>query len=211
MPPPERMRVLNSCIKKFCRLIEKRFHIRRTDYGLAYCDELGGNNNNPHAHGVYVGPWLPNSKKELATLWAQVTKKEFPGTFIISIKYARDFPTALYHAVKYPAKFAERAGAKRLVELEIIFHRVRRFHTLAAFYAPEVPEVEREPRRCPICKQPLSDWFKFEGVLEMRARGLRDVHTVALEVNRQEALSTGESPPPKNTVKCDRGFQIAAT
>jgi hypothetical protein len=31
-------------IRKSCRLIEKEFRISRKDYGLAYCDELGGNN-----------------------------------------------------------------------------------------------------------------------------------------------------------------------
>jgi len=45
MPGPEEMRELNAFIKKFCRAIEKRFHIRRRDYGLAYCDELGNNNS----------------------------------------------------------------------------------------------------------------------------------------------------------------------
>ena len=181
MPAPERMRVLNRCIKKFARAIEKQFGIGRDRYGLAYCDELGGNNNNPHAHGIYVGPWLPNTKKELAAIWEKVTEKEFPGTFIISIKYARNFSEALYHAVKYPAKFAERSSPQRLAELEIIFHKVRRFHTLARFYNPDVPEVEPEHRECPLCKldgfhSKLSAWVTLEGVLEMQRQGLRDLN-----------------------------------
>src|SRR5215471_7463316 len=34
MPAPERMRVLNRCIKKFMRAIEKKFRIGRNTYGL---------------------------------------------------------------------------------------------------------------------------------------------------------------------------------
>ena len=191
MPAPDRMRMLNRCIKKFARAIEKEFHIRRDRYGLAYCDELGGNNNNPHAHGIYVGPWLPNTKKELAAIWEKVTEKEFPGTFIVSIKYARNFSEALYHAVKYPAKFAERSSPQRLAELETIFHRVRRFHTLARFYNPEAPEKEKEPRACPICQAALSDWVTLEGVLELQRQGLRDLR----EVTRQCNFARANAPP----------------
>lgn len=196
MPAPERMRMLNRCIKKFCRAIEKEFHIRRDQYGLAYCDELGGNNNNPHAHGIYVGPWLPNTKKELAMLWEKVTEKEFPGTFIISIKYARNFSEALYHAVKYPAKFAQRSSPQRLAELETIFHRVRRFHTLARFYNPDVPEQEPEPRACPVCKRngkfaALSDWVTLEGVLELQHQGLRELG----EATRQAGFERANASP----------------
>jgi len=199
MPAPERMRMLNRCIKKFCRAIEKQFHIGRNTYGLAYCDELGGNNNNPHAHGIYVGPWLPNTKKELAALWEKVTEKDFPGTFIISIKYARNFGEALYHACKYPAKFAERSSPQRLAELEIIFHRVRRFHTLARFYNPDAPEETKEPRECPMCLREgfhvkLSTWVTLEGVLELKARGLRDLD----EVTRQTRDALANAPPIKH-------------
>lgn len=63
MPDRERNRQLNSCIKKFCRAIERRFGISRHEYGLAYSDEIGGGNTNPHAHAVYAGPWLPNKKR----------------------------------------------------------------------------------------------------------------------------------------------------
>ena len=194
-PAPELMRELNQLIKKFCRAIEKRFGIKCSEYGLAYCDELGGNNNNPHAHGIYVGPWLPQKKKELSALWHEITG----DSFILSIKYAEDFGRALYHAVKYPAKFAERSSPERLADLEVVFHRVRRFHTLAAFYAPEAPEPE-PPRAwdCPICHSPLSEPRGFEGILELRARGLRDLVQVRAERAREQGLR-----PPINTINCD--------
>lgn len=194
-PAPERMRELNQLIKKFCRAIEKRYRIKRSEYGLAYCDELGGNNNNPHAHAIYVGPWLPQKKKELSALWHEITG----NSFILSIKYAEDFGRALYHAVKYPAKFAERSSPERLADLEVVFHRVRRFHTLAAFYAPEVPEPEPPAAwDCPICHSPLSEPRGFEGIQELRARGLRDLVQVKAELAREDGLS-----PAINTFNCD--------
>lgn len=193
-PGPEMMRELNTYIKRFCRAIERRFKIRRKDYGLAYCDELGGNNSNAHAHGIYVGPWLPQDKekKQLSQLWNEITG----GSFILSIKYARNFSEALFHAIKYPAKFAERSTPKRLAELERIFHKVRRFHTLAAFYAPEAPESEKPPvRRCPLCSEPMSEPVRWETLVELERRGLRDLSMVEKQMKQTPALGSVSLPP----------------
>jgi hypothetical protein len=194
LPAPDRMRELNRLIKKFCRALEKRFGISRKEYGLAYCDELGGNNSNPHAHGIYVGPWLTQTKKgkELSELWREVTG----DSFILSIKYAPDFSRALYHAVKYPAKFATRSTPERLADLESVFHRVRRFHTLAAFYAPECPAEEKPPRKnCPLCDKPLSEPRGFETIEALMLRGLQDLETVRARLAKERGLSGDLSPP----------------
>jgi hypothetical protein len=193
LPAPQRMQELNRLIKKFCRALEKKFHIRRREYGLAYCDELGGNNSNPHAHGIYVGPWLPQEKKQLSALWQQITG----DSFILSIKYADDFSKALYHAVKYPAKFAERSSPERLASLEKVFHRVRRFHTLAAFYNPECPLEEKPPaKRCPLCDECLSQPRGFQTIAELARRGLEDLEAVAVRINRDRALEGATRAPP---------------
>jgi hypothetical protein len=188
---PDLMRLLNHYIKKFARAIEKRFGIRRSEYGLAYCDELGANNTNAHAHGIYVGPWLPQESKQLSRLWKEITG----GSFIIHIKYAENFHRALFHAVKYPAKFVDRSTPERLAELERIFHRVRRFHTLASFYAPEAPE-ERAPevRKCPICEAPLLKMGPWEPIAAMARRGLKNLATVKAEMERERG-PTGAGPP----------------
>ena len=194
LPKPERMKLLNACIKKFCRAIERRFKISRKEYGLAYCDELGGNNSNPHAHGIYVGPWLPQSKekKELSELWREITGGE---SFILSIKFARNFSEALFHAIKYPAKFAVLSSPRRLAELETVFHRVRRFHTLAAFYNPEAPKPEPPPvKKCPICSEPLSEPRGWNTIRELQGRGLRDVDEVRAEIERAHGM--GDRSPP---------------
>jgi hypothetical protein len=193
LPAPSRMRQLNDFIKKFCRRIEKEFSLSRKDYGLAYCDELGGNNSNPHAHGIYVGRWLPQDKKQLSALWKEITD----GSFVLSIKYAEDFSRALYHAVKYPAKFAERSTPARLADLEVVFHRVRRFHTLAAFYAPEAPEPEKPPkRRCPICSEQLSEVTRWETVAILTLRGLPDLRLAERDAARAQGLLGAVALPP---------------
>jgi hypothetical protein len=185
------MRGLNMNIKKFCRALEKRFGISRKEYGIAYCDELGGSNSNPHAHAIYVGPWLPQKKKELSLLWREITG----DSFIISIKYAEDFARALHHAVKYPAKFAERSAPERLADLEKVFHRVRRFHTLAAFYAPEAPVEEKPPsRRCPDCGESLSMVFRWQTIAALVLRGLKDLETATVAASRNAGLE-GRGPP----------------
>jgi hypothetical protein len=188
---PTLMRDLNLFIKKFCRAMERRFHIRRSEYGLAYCDELGAGNTNAHAHGIYVGPWLPQKHKELSKLWSEITG----DSFIISIKYAKRFEMALYHAIKYPAKFAELSTPERLAQLEIIFHRVRRFHTLAAFYSPEAPPEPDPPvKRCPLCDETLSEVKTWQTLEDLERRGLKDLQAVRLEMAREHGL-TGPGPP----------------
>lgn len=219
---PDVMRNLNDCIKKFFRALERGIELRdargvvtgklrlnRREYGIAYCDELGGDNDNPHAHAVYVGPWLPNGRKgsddpkHLSILWEKITQNVFPGSRIVSIKYARNkkrgappvtFAEALYHACKYPAKFAQRSSPKRLAFLEVVFHRVRRFHALARFYNPKVPKIKPEPRKCPSCGGRMLEWFRFEGLLELRARGLRDVR----DVQREVSFARANAPPVKH-------------
>jgi len=186
LPGPERMRQLNGFIKKFCRELEKRFGISRKEYGLAYCDELGGNNSNPHAHGIYVGPWLPQSKdkKELSALWHEITG----DSFIVYIEFAENFGRALFHALKYTAKFAGKSSPERLADLEMVFHRVRRFHTLAAFYSPEAPKDPKpEPKKCPKCGERLSDPRGWITIVELVRRGLQDLDAVILAMNREWA------------------------
>jgi hypothetical protein len=193
MPTPKLMRRLNDCIKRFCRAIERRYGISRQQYGLAFCDELGGNNTNAHAHGVYVGPWLPQERKELSRLWAKITGD---GSFIISIKYAKSFESALFHAVKYPAKLIHSSGPERLADLEIVFHRVRRFHALAAFYNPKSDAENVEPnqdcsscRRCPECNEQLSEVTRWVPIAQLEARGLRDVRQAKAEFARARIFS----------------------
>jgi hypothetical protein len=126
-----------------------------------YCDEFGGRfNTNLHAHALYVGPRLPKPKARkakrrglLAQWWSDACKGTiFQGSFIISVKHARNFGAGLAHALKYAGKFLSKDPG-RLADLELAFHRVRRVHALAAFYGAGKPKTAAEGNgpACPEC------------------------------------------------------------
>jgi hypothetical protein len=168
MPDRNEIRFFNHCIRKCFRILARRFGFTRRDYGVMWCDEFGGKNTNLHAHGVYVGPWIPQTKgnKQLSKAWAQATGGI---ATIASIKLRPNLAGAIAHAVKYPAKYIEHSEPERLAQLESVFHGVRRLHALARFYA--VKKAENEDQldfcSCPICKAPLSEiveWVPFAQV-----------------------------------------------
>jgi hypothetical protein len=72
MPTPEFVRKFHADLHRFWRAAERRFGISRKEYGVAGCNELGGGNSNLHRHCVYVGPWLPQKRKELSALWSEI-------------------------------------------------------------------------------------------------------------------------------------------
>jgi hypothetical protein len=204
MPDRARNRSLNESIKKFCRALEREYVMDRSEYGLAYSDEIGGNNTNAHAHPVYVGPWLPNKRKQLSHLWARVTSD---GSFIISIKYARRLEAALAHATKYPSKFLRHSTPERLAELEKSYDRMRRFHLLGAFDKRLLPPEERESeekkkgefvsgRTCPHCGAKLSEPNGWRPLSDLRLRGMRDISEVRREIGKHRVFANerGSSP-----------------
>jgi hypothetical protein len=187
----ERVKFLNRCIRRFFRAIEKKFGLSRSQYGVLWCDELGGNNTNVHAHAVYVGPWLPQEKKQLSKLWFEITND---GSFIVSIKYAKSFPAALMHALKYSAKFVYDSTPERRAQLEKIFHRTRRVHTLAAFYNPKVHLDSQEAfdvrgLRCPICNEQVSEPNGWRPIAELEGKGLQDIRELHRQKRRDLVLN----------------------
>ena len=190
MPDRNEIRFFNECIRKCFRILARRFRFTRHDYGLMWCDEFGGKNTNLHAHGIYVGPWLPQSKrnKQLSKAWAEATGGI---ATIASIKLRPDLAGAIAHAVKYPAKFIDRSEPARLAQLESVFHGVRRLHTLARFYGVkrEDPEDQLEYCTCPICDAPLSEiveWVPF-----VQVKHLPDLEAFLMK----QTPVDGRSPP----------------
>ncbi len=159
MPTRDEVRKFNQDIRRFFRAVERRFGISRKDYGALWCDEFGSGNTNLHAHGLYCGPRLPQTKmgKELSCLWSEIRGERS----FVSIKNAGSFEAALSHVLKYPSKFWN-ASPARLVDLELAFDHVRRVHAVASFYNPK---IEREPgedssaeaSHCPICGELLGE------------------------------------------------------
>ena len=66
MPLPTEIREFNQDIRECMKRVCREMGIGAADYGLLWCDEFGGwspkknsYNTNLHAHGVYVGPYMP--------------------------------------------------------------------------------------------------------------------------------------------------------
>ncbi len=116
-------------------------------WGAIWCDEVGFNNTNLHAHILCYGPYI--SQDALAETWRQVSGHE-----IVYIKKApKRGETALMHLLKYVSK--PPANDPILVgELEVAFHGCRRIHTVGVFYnfAKEDPDNKQSVwTTCPHC------------------------------------------------------------
>jgi len=203
MPTRGEAILFNQLVRKFWRAAERRFGISRQDYGVLWCDEFGSGNSNLHAHGIYCGPSIPQTKegKELSRLWAEIcADTAFEGSAFVSIKFAKSFESALSHALKYPSKFFD-ASPSRLVALEVAFDHVRRVHAMTRFYNPR---IEREPgeddrpevESCPLCRgslgEPRAGWFYVD---DLQREGRLDLEEARIGANRERVLSQGIRSP----------------
>jgi hypothetical protein len=178
MPTRDEVRAFNACIKLFLRALERAMRFKRSEYGVLYCDEFGGENTNLHAHGIYVGPVIPRQwfgkGKKLSEMWKAACRRTvFEGSFLISAKEAGGFERGLGHALKYAGKFLSKDPC-RLADLELAFHGVRRVHALSAFYnaLPESePGDERDGPSCPQCGSALTEGSSFIAVCVLRREG----------------------------------------
>jgi hypothetical protein len=156
MATPQEIREFNDDIRQCIHNVTRLRGIDSTGFGFLWCDEFGGFNSkrcayntNLHAHGVYVGPFLP--QKLLVVEWAKIRAHK-DGACVVWIESQkindppRDFYEcarhrfirALGHALKYTGKHVLRSDAARLADLEIAFHGVRRVHTMGLFYHAEL-------------------------------------------------------------------------
>jgi len=188
MPVNEEVRLFNRLVRFWMRLVERELGLPKGCWGFAWCDEFGGRNTNLHAHGVYAGPWLPQAK--LSALWRKVCAGTvFEGSFIISIKRARSFSQALAHALKYPAKYVSRSDPERLADLELAFHRVRRVHSMGAFYGVKLDvRVEGGGPACPLCGSALRGVDRWRLVRGLEAEGRVDIEVCRQRVGRERVF-----------------------
>ena len=166
MATPEEIREFNMDIRECARRTLRESGSGSKQYGFLWCDEFGGwdpkkesYNTNLHAHGVYVGPYIPQDV--FARVWAQI-RAEKDGAKIAWISNQkidnppadflecerRRFMRALGHALKYTGKHVSRSDGERLAELEVAFHTVRRVHTMGLFYHADL----RCESQCGGCK-----------------------------------------------------------
>jgi len=152
MATPGEIREFNQDIRECMRRALRELGVGSKQYGFLWCDEFGGwdpkkqaYNTNLHAHGVYVGPYIP--QKLLAKVWIDLRAQK-DGAMIVWISKQnidnapadflecerRRFVRALGHALKYTGKHVLRSDGVRLAQLEVAFHTVRRVHTMGLFY-----------------------------------------------------------------------------
>jgi len=136
-------------VKQFNRELKETLKILMADvrdWGAIWCDEVGFNNTNLHAHVLLYGPYIPQTK--LAEVW-----KEISGQEIVYIKEARSGAKALIHLLKYVSK-PPASDPKQIGLLEVAFHGTRRVHTVGAFYnfaGDDSDNVRSEWESCPHC------------------------------------------------------------
>jgi hypothetical protein len=226
MPTPAEVRKFHDDMRKFWRVVERAFGIKRSEYGVVRCDEIGGDNTNLHGHCGYVGPRLEQKDKELSALWSIVLlpkdksrrrlelmrfarKHGLGGLWdqlapderrFVSIKTADSFAEALGHALKYPTKFIEKSLPQRLAELERTFHKTRRVSTGGAFY--RVKEL-REPGSDQELEHAFCPFCKVRLVMVREQWQpisiLEEEGRISLRAAEREAalrLALGEESPP---------------
>ena len=218
MPEPKLVRKFHADLRVFWRMAERHCGISREEYGQAGNDEFGGGNTNLHRHSAYVGPRLPQRRKELSALWSivglQGERRNEMLRFIrkhglrdawrelapkerrfVSIKRARSFAAALAHALKYPAKFLSASTPERLAELEATFHGTRRFSAGGAFYnvtSQREPGDESPVGECPLCGARLVEIVEpWVPILSWKLRAAETLSTCGGKLGRQ-----GFSPGP---------------
>jgi hypothetical protein len=121
-------------------------------WGAIWCDEVGFNNTNLHAHLLLYGPYLTQSR--LAEVWNQVSGHE-----IVYISEARrSGGKALIHMLKYVSK-PPANDPNQIGLLEVAFHRTRRVHALGLFYnfvGEDTDHLHSEWETCPYCGAELT-------------------------------------------------------
>jgi len=185
MPTPPEIREFNQDIRGCMRRALQESGIASKQYGFLWCDEFGGwdpkkesHNTNLHAHGVYVGPYIP--QQLLATLWTEIRAKK-DGAKVVWISTQkidnppadflecerRRFVRGLGHALKYTGKHVSRSDGARLADLEMAFHTVRRVHTMGLFYHADL----RCQEQCSQCNAQCELVNGHEGEHQCRHHG----------------------------------------
>lgn len=122
------------------------------DWGAIWCDEVGFNNTNLHAHVLLYGPYI--SEARLGEVWKQVSGHEVVW---ITLE-RRSGGKALIHMLKYVSK--PPANDPQLIGLlEVAFHGTRRVHAVGVFYnfvGQDTDHAHSVWETCPHCGATLA-------------------------------------------------------
>lgn len=164
----------NGYVKKALKILMKD----EEGWGALSVDEVGFNNTNRHAHILFYGPFITQTK--LVEVWKRVS-----GFEVAWIELAEaDGPRALLHLLKYVSKPPSNDPAI-LAQLEVAFHGARRVFAYKSFYnfkaESEKKEEEETDRACPTCGAALVVNRELRPLSILRAEGLPMLETVRLE------------------------------
>jgi hypothetical protein len=189
LPGPPEIRKMNSAIKRVLRGSLKD----EGRWGFIYCDDVGYENTNLHAHGIYFGPYLPQG--QLSEQW----QKETGDSCIVRVRKCKEnYSRALGRMLRYLSK-PPAGDPEQLARLEAAFHGVRRIHVLGMFYngGASIKNKTRSPQDemvCPYCGLYLQRISGYCLISEFQAAGIRGLDEVREEVARVSSL--GAHGPP---------------
>jgi ribosomal protein S27AE len=142
-------------IKKFNRDIKKTLKSLMhglKGWGAIWCDEVGCGNTNLHAHILFYGPFISQSR--LAEVWNEIS-----GHQVVYIAESRKHGgKALLYMLKYVSK-PPASDPIQIGLLEVAFHGTRRVHALGIFYnfvGEDTDNVNSEWGNCPHCGADLT-------------------------------------------------------
>jgi hypothetical protein len=145
---PAQIKKFNQNIKKTLKSLMRGVQ----GWGAIWCDEVGFENTNLHAHILFYGPFV--SQGRLAEVWNEIS-----GHQVVYITKAhKSGAKALLYMLKYVSK--PPANDPNLIGLlEVAFHGTRRVHALGAFYnfvGEDSDNVHSEWGNCPHCGAELT-------------------------------------------------------
>jgi hypothetical protein len=137
------IREFNKAVKRTLKRLMKDVE----GWGAIWCDEVGFDNTNLHAHILFWGPYIPQPL--LAEVWNQVS-----GHRVVWIqKTVGNGAKALLYLLKYVSK-PPTNDPRAVGLLEVAFHKTRRIHATGLFYSFAGKDLDNEFsewKACPHC------------------------------------------------------------
>ncbi len=137
-------------IKRFHAQVKKTFKTLMKGvegWGALIVDEVGFNNTNLHAHILFYGPYIAQSR--IAEVWNKIS-----GNQVVWIRLADGKGRgALCYMLKYVSK-PPSDDPEMIGKLEVAFHGTRRVHAMGIFYGFKSGEdhcAKNDPLSCPRC------------------------------------------------------------
>ena len=165
MPAPAEIRGMAKTVRhvmeKALRGVKDRVPVKtrkgirwRKAWVIVRVSEVGFDNVNLHFHLCVFAPWIP--QKRLSKLFKEATGGE---SYRVVIEKAKDFKSALAHALKYTEKLPA-SRPEMLARLEVAFHGTRRVQTAGLVYGMTLPKFNPcTPQcQCGAFIRPVSGW-----------------------------------------------------